>query len=191
MRPGGRGRLPAPGAHRPERAQLGHSAPRTMASLRWRVPASRRFRRLTASGCAPPQPEPAKVLTGKTMQPDCEAQPRSRKRAAGLALRRRVSSVSRPSVRSSARQAMIRSVASRRRIPWGRFPDFSGTINERRLPVARPAALRLLRMAVPRSPRPRSGRVRLPRGRAAPRPGRIGMAAVRVPRLRWRRRDLP
>ena len=49
MRPGGRGRLPAPGSHRSERAQLRHSAPRTMASLRWRAPASRRFGRLPAS----------------------------------------------------------------------------------------------------------------------------------------------
>ena len=32
-----------------------------------------------ASSGAPPQQEPAKVLTGKRMQPDCEARPRSRK----------------------------------------------------------------------------------------------------------------
>ena len=47
-----------------------------------------------------------------------------------------------PSVRPTAHDPV-------RRVPWGRFPDFSGTISELRLPVARPAALRLFRLAVP------------------------------------------
>ena len=47
--PGGRGWLPSPGSRRSGRARFAHPAPRTMASLRWRAPASRRFGRLSAS----------------------------------------------------------------------------------------------------------------------------------------------
>ena len=103
--------------------------------------------------------------------------------AAGLALRRLVA---RCPCRLSARQPMVRSAASLRRVPWGRFPDFSGSISELRLLAAHPAALRCLRLAVPRVCPVRSRGSGPPPG-----PGRICMAAVRVPRLRWRRRDLP
>ena len=74
----------------------------------------------------------------------------------------------------------------------GRFPDFSGTISGLRLLAARPAALRLLRLAVPRVA-PAAQRTRSPpAGAGTPSgPERTCMAAVRVPRLRWRRRDLP
>ena len=47
--PGGRGWLPSPGSRRSGRARFAHPAPRTMASLRWGAPASRRFGRLSAS----------------------------------------------------------------------------------------------------------------------------------------------
>ena len=103
--------------------------------------------------------------------------------AAGLALRRLVA---RCPCRLSARQPMVRSAASLRRVPWGRFPDFSGSISELRLLAARPAALRFLRLAVPRVALFAPAGVGIPPG-----PGRTCMAAVRGPRLRWRRRDLP
>ena len=109
--------------------------------------------------------------------------------AAGLALRRLVA---RCPCRLSARQPMVRSAASLRRVPWGRFPDFSGSISELRLLAAHPAALRCLRLAVPRVCPVRAADAFASRGSGPPPgPGRICMAAVRVPRLRWRRRDLP
>ena len=91
---------------------------------------------------------------------------------AGLALRRRLA---RCPVRLSARQSMIRSAASLRRVPWGRFPDFIGTISGLRLLDPRPAALRFLRLAVPRGCPVRS------RGSGPlPGPGLLFIAAVRA-----------
>ena len=102
--------------------------------------------------------------------------------AVGLALRRWLA---RWPVRLSARQPMIRSAASLRRVPWGRFPDFSGTTSELRLLAARPASLLDAR-------RYHGFALFAPAGAGTPPgPGRTCMAAVRVPRLRWRRRDLP
>ena len=102
--------------------------------------------------------------------------------AVGLALRRWLA---RWPVRLSARQPMIRSAASLRRVPWGRFPDFSGTTSELRLLAARPASLLHAR-------RYHGFTLFAPAGAGTPPgPGRTCMAAVRGPRLRWRRRDLP
>ena len=151
------------------------------------------MRRVAEGGCPPPAPTDPNVpnsgirLLGPWHRCAC-AHPRAAVSddsplAAGLALRRLVA---RCPCRLSARQPMIRSVASLRRVPWGRFPDFGGTINELRLLAARPAALRLLRLAVPRVALFAPAGVGTPPG-----PGRTCMAAVRVPRLRWRRRDLP
>ena len=109
-------------------------------------------------------------------------------RASSASFRCLVEMVSGPDVPAifPSESPVSRSAASLRRVPWGRFPDFSGTISGLRLLAARPAALRLLRLAVPRvCP------VRSRGGGPPPGPGRICMAAVRVPRLRWRRRDLP
>ncbi len=151
MRPGGRGRLPAPGSHRSERAQLRHSAPRTMESLRWRAPASRRFGRLPAS---------------------CRA-----------CVETACGPMSMPSVRPTAHD------------PVRRFPP-PGSVG----PVPR---LRRYYQRTPTSRRPSrrtsspslggtTGRpVRSRGGGPSLGPGRTCMAAVRVPRLRWRRRDLP
>ena len=60
--------------------------------------------------------------------------------------------------------SIIRSAPSLRRVPWGRFPDLSGTIRRLRLLASPRASLRLLRSALP-PPRPRS----LPHGRTTPR----------------------
>lgn len=59
--------------------------------------------------------------------------------------------ISRPKVPviCPSRSPIVRSTASLRRVPWGGFPDFIGTISGLRLLAPRPAALRCLRLAVP------------------------------------------
>jgi hypothetical protein len=86
---------------------------------------------------------------------------------------------------------MIRRPASLHAVPRcvSGFPRFSGTIRALRLPAARPASLRFLRLAVPsmrspfRSHRPANAR---PAG-----PGLLGSASPCRGGLRRRRQDLP
>ena len=95
---------------------------------------------------------------------------------------------SRPSVPviCPSASSIIRSAASLRRVPWGEFPDFTGTIRRLRLLAPRRASLRLLRSALPplrplRSP----GVGRFPEGLDH------FCRGARAASSRWRRRDLP
>ena len=95
---------------------------------------------------------------------------------------------SRPDVRviCPSRSPIARSTASLRRVPWGGFPDFIGTISGLRLLVLRPASLRCLRLAVPPR-RPGS----LPRAGTTPGSLDYFYRGARAAYSRWRKRDLP
>ena len=85
-----------------------------------------------------------------------------------------------------SRSPIARSTASLRRVPWGGFPDFIGTISGLRLLVLHPAALRCLRLAVPPCcpcPLPRAGTT----------PGSLDCfyRGARAASSRWRKRGLP
>ena len=117
--PGGHGRLPTRGSHRSGRARFGHPAPQAMESLR-----------------------------GGEFTPSRTRWPRKAKFASFAC---RVEMTSRLDVLAicPSQSPTARSAASLRRVPWGGFPDFPGTISGLRPLPARPASLRCLRSAVP------------------------------------------
>ena len=72
-------------------------------------------------------------------------------RANSAILRCRVEMTSRPKVPviCPSASSIIRPAASLRRVPWGEFPDLTGTISRLRLLAPHRASLRLLRSALP------------------------------------------
>jgi hypothetical protein len=101
----------------------------------------------------------------------------------------RVEMTSRPDVLIiyPSRSSIIRSTASLRRVPWGRFPDFLGTIRGLRPLVLLPTAFRCLHSAVPLlcpASLPRGGRPRRPGRFLSRRPRRpLSMEKTRSPRF--------
>ena len=85
-----------------------------------------------------------------------------------------------------SKSPIARSTASLRRVPWGGFPDFIGTISGLRLLVLHPVALRCLRPAVP----PRCPSLL---SRAGTTPGSLDLfyRGACAASSRWSKRSLP